>query len=109
MSSEQLVSRTLRRMVETGRYTDDRDISNDFMCHVLEEAWEEGVIDRDSFRAAAKAIRDYLEYLQQDVDYDLRGDTLVTALRNNGLPSAPEDRAALYLDWDNRPLPYGEY
>lgn len=109
MSTEQQVSRTLRRMVESGRYGGIFEFSSNYMCHVLQDACHTGVIDWDTFNEATEAVHAYLEYLQQDVDYDLRGDMLETALRNNGLPSSLKDRVALYLDWDNRPLPYGDY
>lgn len=67
--------------------------SNTYMCMALGWAAHDGLITKDELALANKAIDDYIgnSIFLKDV------------LDSNNLPSAFEDRKAIYIDWHNRP------
>lgn len=84
-------------VINAGIYSKElENTTSPFMCAALILAFKTKHITREEGRMARDAIKEYLSptgYL-----------FLTSALRNEDHPSTFEDRKAIYLDWENRPL-----
>ena len=71
-----------------------------YMCFALQRASDKELITYEEAQFAASCIEEYLSCLLPDRRHVL---TLMSALRDNGLPYSQEDLLAIYQDWENRP------
>lgn len=103
------VSEVLRFVAESEYYGDDLSYESEkrvsrYMCISLHMVLSVGFITLEEYDEASSEIVKYLSQLVKD----RYSESLEEALDYNCLDSSFEARKKIYLDWDNRPMPWKE-